>query len=217
MFGRASCRVSAAAVFVAVVLVAVAGCSSAAQHKAASSSAAAAHFSLVPPLSRSASSGQTAKSVFGDANLPPSTLSQADVDATLAAHNDWRARYKVPALTWDPALASFAQDWANQIAASENFDHRPNNQYGENIFWGSADSYTPASVVNGWGGEVADYDAAANSCAEGKACGHYTQLVWSTTTAVGCGKATDSTGAVNWVCNYNPPGNFDGQSPFAPS
>ncbi|MBO4329990.1 MAG: hypothetical protein J5820_05070, partial [Rhodocyclaceae bacterium] len=36
--------------------------------------------------------------------------------------------------------------------------------------------------------------------------GHYTQMVWNTTTEIGCGYKVCS-GAIQMVCNYNPPGN----------
>jgi hypothetical protein len=53
--------------------------------------------------------------------------------------------------------------------ASGQFDHRPDNQFGENIFMGTSDAYPPTAVV-------------------GASCGHY---------------------------NYDPPGNMQGESPFA--
>jgi hypothetical protein len=79
-------------------------------------------------------------------------------------------------------------------------------------------------VVAAWSGEAADYDHAANSCAEGKQCGHYTQLVWRGTARVGCahrvctinwpfGPATPGSWDF-WVCDYEPPGNFVGQRPY---
>src|SRR5579871_1984770 len=80
--------------------------------------------------------------------LPASTLSDSDIQAMLKAHNDLRAQYGQPPLTWSPNLASLAQDWANQLATSINtIQHRPNNTFGENIFEGgfSGDTspYTP--------------------------------------------------------------------------
>ena len=42
--------------------------------------------------------------------------------------------------------------------------------------------------------------------------GHFTQVVWTTTTQVGCGM-TQCKGLDIWVCNYDPPGNWEGQYP----
>jgi pathogenesis-related protein 1 len=77
--------------------------------------------------------------------------------ALLNAHNDWRQRYSVPSLVWDDTVAGVAQDWANQMAASGNFSHRPNNQYGENIWSGTTGFFVPLDIVNSWGDEVQDY------------------------------------------------------------
>jgi pathogenesis-related protein 1 len=44
-------------------------------------------------------------------------------------------------------------------------------------------------------------------------CGHYTQIVWRNTKAVGC--AVGGKGAREvWVCDYDPPGNYVGQRPY---
>jgi hypothetical protein len=43
--------------------------------------------------------------------------------------------------------------------------------------------------------------------------GHYTQVIWRTTTHVGCGVATGN-GNVVMVGRYSPPGNVDGKSVY---
>jgi len=163
-----------------------------------------------------------AQSVRGDtgasrsqALLPPG--SKTLMQPMLAAHHEMRKKYKVPPLTWDDRLAAYAQEWANKIAAKGVMppQHRPNNSNGENVFLGTAGAFEPKDAVDRWESEVKNYDRTTNTCAAGKRCVHFTQLVWSKTTKVGCGKATSADGKTDFfVCNYNPAGNIKGQSPF---
>ena len=135
--------------------------------------------------------------------------------ALINAHNDWRSRYNSPPVVWDDAVAGVAQNWSDQIAASGSFGHRPDNQYGENIFMGTSGAYSAQDVVDDWGSEVSNYDIPSLTCAADATCGHFTQLVWATTARIGCGKSTGPDGNDYWVCNYDPPGNMQGDSPFA--
>ena len=147
-------------------------------------------------------------------------LSASEVQATLDAHNAWRTKYGVPPLVWDTKLAAFAQQWAD-TRAKTGAGHRPNTPYGENIFWAGGSAPTPKFVVDGWGGEVTSYDLATDTCQPTKVCLHFTQLVWKTTTKVGCGMASSTTPPVGvtwsgkdvyWVCNYTPRGNVVGRT-----
>jgi len=141
-------------------------------------------------------------------------ISADEQNALVDAHNQWRARFSSPALAWDGGLATLAQDWADQLAASGQFDHRSNSQFGENIFMGTSGAFPANAVVDDWGSEQANYDIPSLTCAPGAVCGHFTQLVWSKTARVGCGKATGADGNDYWVCNYDPQGNMQGESPF---
>lgn len=140
-------------------------------------------------------------------------LSGAGVQQMVDAHNAWRKRYGVAPLTWSPQLATYAQEWANNLLKTDRFEHRKNSRYGENLAAASGQQLSPERVVRMWGEEVSDYNYASNSCKPGKMCGHYTQVVWRKTTQVGCGVAR-SNGKEVWVCNYNPPGNYIGQKPY---
>ena len=124
---------------------------------------------------------------------------------------------------WDPGAATIAKNWAAQC----NFNHNANRgNYGENIY-ASASTTTPVPItgtdaVTDWDSEAANYTYSSNSCATGQTCGHYTQLVWRTTTAMGCGVQQCTTnspfnGFPNWaieVCDFSPAGNWGGVTPY---
>ena len=122
----------------------------------------------------------------------------------------------IPDLTWNPAAAAIAQGWANNLLATNTFQHNPNlNGYGENIYMSTGLNPATAgtAAVQDWAAEAANYTWDTNGCTA--VCGHYTQLVWAATTSVGCGLATDGTNTYV-VCDYAPPGNFVGQRPYEP-
>jgi pathogenesis-related protein 1 len=147
----------------------------------------------------------------------------AELDGMTAEHNEARANVSpaaatpLPPLTWDPAIAAVAQ------AYSENcvFEHS-NGRYGENLYANYGSNASPADVVGGWVSEVEFYDYASNSCQPNEICGHYTQVVWADSLRLGCGVATCTQNSPfgnnepwqNWVCNYDPPGNWVGEKPY---
>src|SRR5688572_16689207 len=83
--------------------------------------------------------------------MAATNLSTTDISQALSAHNTVRQQVaqaestrlgrtiRIPNLTWDATVAAVAQDWANQQAARLRqglaVQHRPNNVYGENIYW----------------------------------------------------------------------------------
>jgi hypothetical protein len=132
-----------------------------------------------------------------------------------------------PPLTWNPIAAQVALNYAEKC----DYAHNPNRNsdyktlgggsggLGENIA-ASAPTGTVAQADQLWIGEEAIYDYATNTCtptAKITECGHYTQIVWKTTTSVGCAIVNCTTGwpfsgtGKNWtysVCDYAPPGNI---------
>lgn len=142
-----------------------------------------------------------------------------------ALHNQVRATVDVPPLTWDPELAQIAQSWADQCIDQEQptglIDHNPgrNDAYpdyvGENIY-GTSQAATPQDAVSSWASEAQYYDHDSNTCASALGCGHYTQIVWRTTTKLGCGISSCPGLAFGnaIVCNYAPGGNIGGQRPY---
>lgn len=151
-----------------------------------------------------------------------------DADVMVSAHNRWRKTVGAPPLSYSTELAASAQEWANHLKQSNHcqMQHsKPDGHYGENLFWASAlewsdgrhelQKVSPKKVVDDWGNERADYNHKDNNCTKGKMCGHYTQVIWKTTTTVGCAIAVcgDSREQV-WVCQYQPPGNWVGKKPY---
>jgi uncharacterized protein YkwD len=134
-------------------------------------------------------------------------------DAMVNAHNAVRARFGVPPLKWSDKLAAFAQEWADTLLITGEFEHRKKSPYGENLFTISGTTANPGHVVNDWAAEVRIYDYRTNSCRGDGECGHYTQIVWKTTKEVGCAMA-GAGGREVWVCNYSPRGNWIGQRPY---
>jgi len=175
----------------------------------------------------SPSSGQAMKKISPDMTAKMrennrSTLSApvqdmgepAQFRGIVAAHNHWRTRVNVPALTWSPMLANVAQQWANQLQSRGcPMQHSHNNNYGENLAAFSNMNASPQMVAGMWADERVDYNHNNNSCRAGKQCGHYTQMVWRETKELGCGVAACGNQQV-WVCNYAPAGNYIGQSPY---
>ncbi|MEO8724447.1 MAG: CAP domain-containing protein [Sphingobium sp.] len=138
----------------------------------------------------------------------------------LITHNLERAQYGVSPLTWDPALASSAQRWADYLAASGKFEHSnddPRNPQGENLWAGSKGYYGPKAMVDAWIREKRFYKPGVfpNNSTTGDVedVGHFTQLVWRDTGEVGCARATSQSEDL-LVCRYSDAGNYIGERPF---
>jgi hypothetical protein len=162
----------------------------------------------------------------------------------LTMNNDARRAVNVPPATWSNSVAADAQAWANYIVSlnlnwgicghpqqDPNFTQCPphaswnqRNGQGENLAWGYN---TPlATHVQGWinersnclpGCQIPADGSLSNPPGSNRAFGHYTQIVWSTSTQIGCGIAQQTIGTNTWdmlVCRYLPSGNYPGQVPY---
>lgn len=143
-----------------------------------------------------------------------------DVPARLlAAHNAERARAGAPPLQWDEALAEEARVWARELVDTGQWGHDPAlHGHGENLWtgWGGR-IWTPEEMVGEWIAEKRDYVRGVfphvSRTGDWTAVGHYTQVVWSGTTHVGCAIASRGDRSV-LACRYAPPGNIDGRRAF---
>ena len=165
--------------------------------------------------------------IFFDGNEAPGTSDPEQLSA-LEIHNCARKTVSpapatsIPSLTWSSAIATTAQTYANKCT----YAHSGNQSYGENIYASAPGDQTATALSDAslaWAQEEPDYNYVSNTCAAGKDCGHYTQIVWRATTQVGCGATYCTSNSPfgssfpTWtfvVCNYSPPGNFNDQKPY---
>jgi hypothetical protein len=141
----------------------------------------------------------------------------------LRLHNKNRDKHCVPRLRWSPELADSAQRWANRCL----FVHdraRPRDQ-GENLARGTA-PFSAKDAMEGWyDKEVRKYTSYDPPTGFTEATGHFTQVVWGSTTHVGCAIAVCrhwqwqwdrnrkhwvrvQARGNDWVCRYWPTGNI---------
>jgi uncharacterized protein YkwD len=137
----------------------------------------------------------------------------------LAQHNAYRARNGAPAMVWDDALANVALANVLRNAQTGTLEHTVNQPvgstpyagqqtYGENIGFQSG-ANNPLKIVYLFYQEESVYDR-SNPGFQVNA-GHFTQLVWVSSTRLGCAYA--SNGASNptyyLACEYAPAGNIN--------
>ncbi len=126
----------------------------------------------------------------------------------IAEHDAVRAKHCAGPLTWSPKLAAFAQKWADTLKAKGCMFGHSNGPYGENLAAGTIGALDPKGTVDYWYSELKQYRFPNGGFSMDT--GHVTQLVWRATTHVGCGHA-QCNGNDLWVCEYDPPGNVDGE------
>ncbi|XP_008305822.1 cysteine-rich secretory protein LCCL domain-containing 1 isoform X2 [Cynoglossus semilaevis] len=162
-------------------------------------------------------------------------ITDSDAQLILDLHNKLRGQVYPPAsnmeyMVWDTELERTAEEWAETCL----WEHGPSGllpQIGQNLgaHWGR---YRPPTFhVQAWYNEVKDFsypypqecDPYCPFRCSGPVCTHYTQLVWATSSRIGCavnmcydmnvwGQIWAK--AVYLVCNYSPKGNWWGYSPY---
>lgn len=130
---------------------------------------------------------------------------EADKQAFLEIHNRERKTLGVEPLEWDYNLARIASDYARKLHSMNRLQHS-NSEYGENLFWGSDESFTMADAAKSW---LSEKKYLKSNYYEPKA-GHYTQMIWQKTKRVGAGIYRGKNGTYV-VANYDPPGNIIGK------
>lgn len=141
---------------------------------------------------------------------------------SLTNHNTYRAKHRSPNLAANSTLNQGAQNWAKYLADSGKFEHSTTT-HGENLYV----YYTTGTIgataladkgVSAWYNEVTKYNYSKPGFSS--ATGHFTQVVWKSSTGLGCGAAQGKKviNSINYnayyvVCRYSPAGNVQGQFP----
>ncbi|XP_058826887.1 uncharacterized protein LOC131686899 [Topomyia yanbarensis] len=131
----------------------------------------------------------------------------------LKAHNEYRTKHGVLPLKLNKRLCRYAEEWAKVIAARGVLVHRSNSQYGENIFcsWSSPNANVAVpgrEPVENWYSEESTHVYGKEPAT--LKTGHFTQVVWKDSRELGVGLASNRSGQVFVVANYDPPGNYIG-------
>ncbi len=174
----------------------------------------------IAPLERQARQAEAVPAQGRVGMAPPLHRTSA---ALLDYHNELRLAANTPPLKWNETLKEHAAQWGQVLASTGVMKHaprdsRPANER-ENISISLHGANPPLKMIKVWGDERKLFRPGVfpNVCAgDWSTCAHYTQMVWSTTTEVGCafveGQKFDSL-----VCRYSPPGNQDNKPVFSPA
>ncbi|TGZ59613.1 hypothetical protein CRM22_008979 [Opisthorchis felineus] len=125
-------------------------------------------------------------------------------------HNRLRALHGCAPLTLDPELARKAQLHAEELAAGNA--HIQSNEYGENVAVRETEKQTTLTGKQAtlmWYQEIACYEFGVENQLH---CGHFSQVVWKSTTHAGFGRALKPDGRRIFVVGiYLPPANFNNE------
>lgn len=142
----------------------------------------------------------------------------------LCLHNLYRCIHNAPPMRWATDIAANAQNWADRGEykhSSVQFRQQTGEPWGENLAWGTP-TLSGATGVLVWYNEIDDTAGGLvnTTCMKDSNCfqkiGHYTQVVWTDSVKLGCGKGSarhndDGDMGDFVVCQYGSSGNYRGQ------
>jgi len=158
----------------------------------------------------------------------------------LEAHNTVRERAGVAPLEWSDGLGALAARRVRKLAEqgcyikhsrlAERWNESGFQYVGENLYKVINMKPTGVDVVDAWYAEIEDYNygpvgaactkkRCANRSSPPCTLGHFTQVMWSESTHLGCARAQCPREAKEThiaICHYGPGGNIVGRVPFTP-
>jgi Cysteine-rich secretory protein family len=166
-------------------------------------------------LACSASAGTKGQAFKPNPTVKSNPTLAVEEQIWLDTHNMARARYGRTPLIWDEGLERDARVWARQLARTGQFEHATVKGQGENLWMGTRAAFPSHSMVQSWIDEEAFLKSGTfpdvSTSGNWADVGHMTQLLWPTTTHVGCAKASNAADDY-LVCRYSPPGNWMGEA-----
>ncbi|GLC52910.1 hypothetical protein PLESTB_000687000 [Pleodorina starrii] len=159
-----------------------------------------------------------------------------DAREVLSRTNAYRALHRSDPLEWDPLLASSSQTFAEELVGrgcAGTLSHAHDFGYGENVMsllrYPAPNGSACMDATESWYGESWSYlfgSPRPYTDNTGKEVGHFTQMVWRNSSAMGCGVAVSEaplrfpSGTIHTggckvvVCRYFPAGNVPDNQHF---
>ena len=149
--------------------------------------------------------------ILGLATAVPQPYKRDDAgeqQAALEVHNDARAEVGHGLLELDADLSADCAAYAAQLAPTGNCLTHSDGHYGENLFGGKGGDFTLADGATMWYHEKPQYNGEGISMAHLESYGHYTAMVWPSSTKMGIGMGKGPDGTICVVARYTPQGNI---------
>ncbi|XP_062327182.1 C-type lectin domain family 18 member A-like [Osmerus eperlanus] len=147
----------------------------------------------------------------------PSGLGVKEHFQIVTLHNRLRSRVNPMAanmqkMEWSEKLSLLAKERAVSCSTEPSSFDAPPRHIGWNIHQSVHAGTSFTEVISAWFEEGRDYMHLSGQCRENSTCQQYTQLVWATSSLVGCAIQLCLQGAERlhvFVCAYSPGGNWE--------
>ncbi|XP_041123348.1 C-type lectin domain family 18 member C-like isoform X1 [Polyodon spathula] len=151
-------------------------------------------------------------------SIPPATgLGVKEHFQIVSQHNRLRSRVHPPSanmqkMDWSEKLAVLAQQRASSCPLNPTLEEGHSDHMGWNIYDFTPGAASFAEVIDLWFREGQDYNYNSGQCRQNSTCQHYTQLVWATSSRLGCARHLCEKGDASrevFACAYSPGGNWE--------